>query len=59
MIVAPSFIGGGFEGISSAINADATLPHVMESMGIIADTSELIKKDVPLPLPWGRARPVE
>jgi hypothetical protein len=28
----------------------------MESMGIIADTSELIKKDIPLPLPWGRAR---
>jgi hypothetical protein len=28
----------------------------MESMGIIADTSELIKKVIPLPLPRGRAR---
>jgi len=27
----------------------------MESMGIIADTSELIKKDIPLPLPLGWA----
>jgi len=26
----------------------------MESMGIIADTSELIKKDIPLLLPWAR-----